>query len=312
MALTVPRRHPAAGLVAVALVVLAAAAAACSSAGAPAPAQGEFAAAASAAAAPGAAGAAPDAKAPTASSGDQALAAYSTNRQIVKTGEVTLEVANVANTLARVRAMAVELGGYVGGSQAGTLSDAATLTLRIPASRFDDALARLHALDGKVIAEATREEDVTSAVVDLQARIENLQASEASYRALLAKAQKIDDILSVQSRLDDVQGQIEQLSAQLKQLSNQADLSTLTVTLQPQAEPIQVASSGWDPGATLQEALSALLQVGQAVASIGIWLAIVGLPVLVVIGLAGVVVLRVAPWARRRNPGTPSEPPAAA
>ena len=35
------------------------------------------------------------------------------------------------------------LGGYVGGSQAGTADDAATLTLRIPAQRFDDALQRL-------------------------------------------------------------------------------------------------------------------------------------------------------------------------
>jgi len=59
---------------------------------------------------------------------------------------------------------------------------------------------------------------------------------------LVAKATKIEDILAVQSRLDDVQGQIEQLSAQLKQLSNQADLSTLTVTLQPKAQPIQQAS----------------------------------------------------------------------
>jgi hypothetical protein len=306
-----PRRRPtrrwqATGVVAIALLALAAAAAACSSAGAPVAMEGKFGAASAAAA--GAGAPAPAAQA----SGDQAVAAYTADRQIVKTGEVTLEVANVANALGRVRAMAVELGGYVGGSQAGTLTDAATLTLRIPASSFDDALARLHALDGKVISESTREEDVTAAVVDLQARIDNLQASESSYRALLAKAQKIEDILSVQSRLDDVQGQIEQLSAQLKQLSNQASLATLTVTLQPQAEPIQAASTGWDPGATLQEAVSALLQVGQAVASVGIWLVIVGLPVLVVIGVAAAVVLRFAPQVRRRGPTVRSEPPAAA
>lgn len=301
------RWHAGASLIAIALVVLAVAAAGCSSAGAPVEVDGKLAAAS-------AAGVTSDAQAPAPAGqagGDKALA-YTADRQIVKTGEVTLEVANVANALGRVRAMAVELGGYVGGSQAGTLTDAATLTLRIPASRFDDALARLHALDGKVLSESTREEDVTSAVVDLQARIANLQASETSYRALLARAQKVDDILAVQSRLDDVQGQIEQLSAQLKQLSNQADLATLTVTLQPQAEPIQAASTGWDPGATLQEAVSALLQVGQAAASIGIWLAIVGLPVLVVIALAGLVVLRLAPWARRRSPGAASDPPAAA
>ena len=206
-------------------------------------------------------------------------------RQIVKTGEVTLEVDNVANALGRVRAMAVELGGYVGGAQAGTLDQSATLTLRIPAPRFDDALSRLHQIGSKVLVEATREEDVTAAVVDLQARLKNLQASEVQYRVLVAKATKIEDILAVQSRLDDVQGQIEQLTAQLKQLSNQADLSTLTVTLQPKAQPIKEASSTWDPGETVSNAVSALLQIGQGLATVGIWLAIVGLPLIVVLGV---------------------------
>ncbi|HEX2221037.1 MAG TPA: DUF4349 domain-containing protein, partial [Candidatus Limnocylindria bacterium] len=69
-------------------------------------------------------------------------------RRVVKTGEVTLEVGNVAEALGRVRAVAAELGGYVGGSQAGTLEDSASLTVRVPADRFDDALAQLHELDG--------------------------------------------------------------------------------------------------------------------------------------------------------------------
>lgn len=213
-------------------------------------------------------------------------------RQIVKTGEVTLEVDNVANALGRVRAMAVELGGYVGGAQAGTLDQAATLTLRIPASRFDDALSRLHQIGSKVLVESTREEDVTSAVVDLQARLKNLQASEVQYRVLVAKATKIEDILAVQSRLDDVQGQIEQLTAQLKQLSNQADLSTLTVTLQPKAQPIKEASSTWDPGDTVSSAVSALLQIGQGLATVGIWLAIVGLPVIIVVAILALILAR--------------------
>ena len=214
-------------------------------------------------------------------------------RQIVKTGEVTLEVDSVANALARVRAMAVELGGYVGAAQAGTLDQSATVTLRIPAPRFDDALTRLHEIGSKVLMEATREEDVTAAVVDLEARLKNLRASEVQYRELVARATKIEDILAVQSRLDEVQGQIEQLSAQLKQLSNQADLSTLTVTLQPKAQPIQAASSTWDPGETASNAASALLQMGQALGTIGIWLAIVGLPVVIVLTLIALVLSRI-------------------
>lgn len=228
------------------------------------------------------------------------------DQQIVKTGEVTLQVAKVADASSQVRAMAATLGGYVGAAQAGTLDQSATLTLRIPAARFDDALSRLHEIGDKVLSESTGEQDVTAAVVDLDARLKNLQSSEVQYRTLMAKATKIEDILSVQSRLDDVQGQIEQLSAQLKQLSNQADLSTLTVTLQPQPEPIQVASSGWDPGETFSTAVGALLSLGQGLATAGIWLAIVGLPLLVVLAILAAVLVRLGLF--RRPAAPPSVP----
>jgi hypothetical protein len=234
----------------------------------------------------GAGGARPGA---SAALGNQLIA---DQRSIVKTGEVTLEVENVSNALSRVRAMAIELGGYVGGAQAGTLNDSATVTLRIPAARFDDAFSRLHEIAAKVLVESTREEDVTSTVVDMQARLKNLQASAAQYRVLVGRASSIDDILAVQSRLDEVQGQMEQITAQLKALTNQADLSTLTVTLQPRAQPIKEASTAWDPAEIAGSAVSALLQMGQAIATLAIWLGIVGLPVAIVLMVIGFVLLR--------------------
>lgn len=223
-------------------------------------------------------------------------------RHVIKTGEVTLQVPNVASALGRVRALALELGGYVGGSQAGTLEESATLTLRVPAARFDDALSKLHELDGKVIVEATREEDVTGSIVDLTARIENLQASETQYRSLLARAQKIEDILSVQSRLDQVRGEIEQLKGQLKSVGDQADLAALTVTLTPRAQPVQAASAAWDPGATAAQALASLLEIGQGLASGAIWFVIVWLPILLILSFAVLLALRGLLELRRRMP----------
>jgi hypothetical protein len=244
------------------------------------------------------------------SDGSQPLAAP-LERQIIKTGEITIQVSNVANTLGRVRAMALELGGYVGGSQAGTLEDAATLTLRIPAARFDDALAGLHGLDAKVVAEATRESDVSSQIVDLEARIANLEASESSYRALLERAQKVEDILAVQSRLDQVRGEIEQLKAQHKDISGQADLATLTVTLTPVAAPIKQQAETWDLGAQLSEAVATLVSIGQGVASALIVFVIVWVPVLLVLGIIALLLLRGVLEARRRFPiVVPQEPPA--
>jgi len=232
-------------------------------------------------------------------------------QRIIKTGEVGLEVDNVPGVLAQVRALALELGGYIGGSQAGTLDQSASVTLRVPAARFDELLTRLHEIeDTKVVAESTREQDVTREIVDLEARIRNLQASEESYRVLLERAEKIDDILAVQSRLDDVRGQIEQLQAQLQTVSGQADLSTLTVTLIPRAEPVEAVQAGWDPGATWKSAVASLVGIGQGILDFLIWFVVVWLPVLLVVGLIGLVAWRVTVEVRRRMPQKEREPQA--
>jgi hypothetical protein len=227
-------------------------------------------------------------------------------QRIIKTGEVGIEVDNVATVLARVRAIALELGGYVGGSQAGTLEESATLTVRVPAARFDELLARLHELeDTEVISEATREEDVTRQIVDLEARIRNLQASEASYRALVERAERIEDILAVQTRLDEVRGQIEQLQGQLETVSGQADLSTLTVTLVPRDQPIEQTQEGWDPGGELSRAVAALVGLGQGILNVLIWFGIVWVPVLLVVGVIVLIGFRLLGEVRRRLPATP-------
>jgi hypothetical protein len=229
-------------------------------------------------------------------------------QRIIKTGEVTLEVDNVGAAIGQVRALATRLGGYVGGSQAGTLDDRTTLTLRIPAARFDEALAELHELDAEVLAEATREEDVTTEIVDLEARIENLEASEATYRDLVARATKIEDILAVQSRLDEVRGQIEQMRAQLEAITGQADLSTLTVTFVPAAAPVTAQTEDWDPGAQVAAAVAALLGVGQGIVTGLIWLAIVIVPIALVAGLVALIVLRGGLELRRRVPPAATPP----
>ncbi|HET9879383.1 MAG TPA: DUF4349 domain-containing protein [Candidatus Limnocylindria bacterium] len=221
-------------------------------------------------------------------------------QRIIKTGELSIEVDDVAASMAAVRTLAEGVGGYVGGSQAGTIEESATLTLRVPADRFEETLVRLRELGGTVVGESTREEDVTAQVVDLEARIDNLAASEASYRVLAERAEAVDDVLAVQARLDQVRGQIEQLQAQLDNVSGQAALSTLVVRLVPSAEPVTEQTAGWDPGGQLDQALAALVGIGQAVVDVAIWVGIVILPVALALALLAWIGLRVAPIVRRR------------
>ena len=77
---------------------------------------------------------------------------------IVKTGTLQLEVADVPKALADAKAAIAALGGYVSGSQESNERDqpVAQITYRIPADRWDDALAALRGLATKVVSEQTR------------------------------------------------------------------------------------------------------------------------------------------------------------
>ena len=70
---------------------------------------------------------------------------------------------------------------------------------------------------------------MTAQVVDLDARIANLQASESALQAIMARATTIADVLKVQQELTGVRGDIESMIAQRDNLADQAAMGTLDV-----------------------------------------------------------------------------------
>ena len=236
------------------------------------------------------------------------------NTYIVRTGSISIEVPKIDPAILQVRTAIAGLGGYVSDSNESNQADqqSASVTYRIPVARWQDALDAIQGIATKVDSSKSNAVEVTGQVLDLGARIDNLRTTETALQAIMARATKISDVLAVESQLSDVQGQIEQLSTQQAHLKDQASLATLSVlfALPPTPDTV-VTSRGWDPGAQLDQASSALLSIGQNLASAGIWLVVVGLPVgivsLIVLGLVLVVVRRI------RRSGPPAQviiPPA--
>ena len=249
----------------------------------------------------------------TGSSPDQARADPE-QRLIVRVGALELEVTDVQAAYAQARQLALRLGGYVGDSQFATDRagrPTATVVLRIPADRYEEALEALRPMAKKIVLEQSKETDVTSQVVDLDARLTNLRASEAALVKLFDRAGKISDILEVQRELTGVREQIEQLTAQKQMLEKQAALATLTVTFEMAPEPVAAATKSWDPSADVQRAVAQLVELAQGVARAGIWLAIVGAPVTLIALVVLLVGWRLARRAgfrlRRPAPGGPPE-----
>lgn len=223
--------------------------------------------------------------------------------KIVRTGSLQLTVTNPDQAVLAARDAIRGLGGYIGASQAQRSDDkiVASVTYRIPAARWEDALDAIRHL-GTEIGGQTNAVEVTGQLVDLEARIRNLRASEMALVGYVEKAAKTSDLLEIEARLTDTRGQIEQLTAQQAALADQAAMATLTVTYGTELVAVNEAAAKWNPAAEVDRASAALIAVGQALASFLIVFAIVWLPILAGLAVLGFVALMIARrlgWRRR-------------
>ena len=245
-------------------------------------------------------------------------AAFKDGAKIIRTGQLQLEVADVSKALLAARSAIQGLGGYIGASQQYQDGEdtVATITYRIPADKWESALDALRKL-GKEQGENTSSADVTGQIVDLDARIRNLKASETALVGYISKASKVSDILDIESRLSDVRGQIEQLTAQKAGLDDQVTYATLAVTYGVNVPAIQAAAATWDPSNEADRAGATLVGFLQGLVTAGIWFGIVWLPIQLMLAVVvGVVVFvgRRFGFFRRSagSPPLPPMPPAAA
>lgn len=231
---------------------------------------------------------------------------------IIKTGSMVLQVTGIDAALAAATQQITALGGYASGSDRSGdgESDQATITFRIPAAKWEQALTGLHGLATKVLLEQTKTDDVTTQVVDLDARIKNLQSTERALQAIMDKAVEIKDVLAVQAELTTVRGQIEQMTAEMTNLQGQAAYSTLSVTFSLKPDPVLTSQNQFDPKSQVDQASASLVSILQGLATAGIWFAIVWLPILLALAIIVGIGLFIYRRVRRSNGGGPATPAA--
>lgn len=161
-------------------------------------------------------------------------------RRVIQTAdyEVEVPVGDFQDRYDEIATIAVRYGGYVISSDS-SVSDndddqlkQGTITIRVASSgdSFTQAQKEIEKL-GKVLAKQVSGDDVSEEFVDLQSRLRNAESQQASLLALMQKAATIDEILMVQSRLDEVQLQIEQLKGSIDYMESMTDYASITVEL---------------------------------------------------------------------------------
>ena len=227
------------------------------------------------------------------------------DRKIIRTATLELTVEDVAGAVQEVESAALGAGGFVAGSSltidnppAPATPDAepppqrqrASVTIRVPAAAYAGVMAHLRGIAKEVRSETSDASEVTEEYTDLQARLRNLEATEQRYLDLLARAETIPDILTVQDRLNSVRLETEQVKGRIQLLDNLTDLATITVQLNLppiaiQQEPEELkpgwAEEAWDNAWNASEdVLQALGTAAITGGVVAVWLIVPGLALL--------------------------------
>lgn len=199
------------------------------------------------------------------------------SRKIVRNAWLSLETKEFDTALSSLSALISEKGGYIESQsedgrslrQSGYYSRSASITARVPAEQLD---AVISAAGGfcNIVSRSTSSDDITDRYFDSEARLRSLELQEERLLDILSKAEKLDDVITLEQALSEVRYEIESLTASLRRMDSQVAYSTLNIDLsevvdyqQPSIQPKSfgeriaaawtVRSNGW---ATSPRALS--------------------------------------------------------
>ncbi|MCY7286007.1 MAG: DUF4349 domain-containing protein, partial [Cyanobacteria bacterium CAN_BIN43] len=116
-------------------------------------------------------------------------------------------------------------------------------------------------------------EDVSTQLVDSQARLKNLRKTETTLLEIMGRSGGVSDVLKVAQELSNVRNQVEQITAQLTALQNQVAYSSIQLNL------VEVSVSGRSQPAvgaqlnnTWESAASSFGKFTVDLLQLGIWL----------------------------------------
>ena len=244
-------------------------------------------------------------------------------RKLIRNVYLNLETREFDKAVEEINALVARLGGYIEYSDISGQSLSyqgdyyrryANFTARIPAEKLDEATQSLDALCN-VTSRSESVNDITDSYYDVDGRLKTLRIEEERLLALLEKAEKLEDMLTIESHLSEVRYQIESLTGQLNRMDSQVSYSTVEMYLQEVVEysdkKIEPVSFGQRVGEAFQNSLLFIRNFGQ-----GAVLVVVSvLPFVLVYGgalliVALIVVKIVRSIRKKKNGPKPPMPPA--
>jgi archaellum component FlaC len=163
--------------------------------------------------------------------------------QLIKTADLSLKVKSIAPALAEVRNLVKQTKGDIYNFEDQKPNDAeshhqVSMEIKVPQTQLDEVLAKFGKL-GTITNQKVKAEDVTTQLVDIDARLKNLRQEETMISKIMERAGSVKDVLSVSKELSRVRSEIESIDATQKSLRGRVAYSTINLQLEESVATIK-------------------------------------------------------------------------
>lgn len=156
------------------------------------------------------------------------------NAKMIYTARMEVETTAFDTAAADLRTLVEILGGYFEQAAVhnyGSGYRSGDYTVRVPADQFQPFLDRVGTLCHVTYQEQTSE-NVSEAYYDAESRLATQRTKLERLQNLLAQAENMEDIITIESAISDTELEIERLTGTLRQYDALVDYATVHLSLQ--------------------------------------------------------------------------------
>ncbi len=210
--------------------------------------------------------------------------------KMIYRASLELETTEYDKAQSDIATLTQQLGGYFEEHSSNSYSSnyrSAAYTVRVPQEKFEIFLHQIGELC-RVRYQSQSAEDVSESYYDMESRLETAKIKLDRLQELLAKAESMEDIITLENAISDVEYQIESLSGQLRHYDALIDYATIYVQLNEVYKVSEIETAPLTFGQRMASAFrEGLRDFGDALEDFAEWLAYSWLTLLV---LAAIVV----------------------
>ena len=177
------------------------------------------------------------------------------NQKLVRKLRLEAETEDLDTLLTVIDEKIAALSGYVearevynGSQYSGRRYRSATMTVRIPVADMDSFVSHVKE-SSNIVSSNETVDNITLTYVATQSRITALETEQTRLLELLAQAQNMEDLLTIEARLTDVRTELEEYTSQIRLYDNMVDYATITLNIDEVREysvPEEEPETVWD------------------------------------------------------------------